>query len=187
MVVFLQQAAGYSALAAGVATSPTTLVLFLSARRFGELADRLGPRRFMSVGPFVSAAGVAYLLAVVGESPDVVADVLPGMTLFALGLATLVSPLTAAVLADAGEGDAGIASGVNNAVARVAGLLATAAVGTIAGGTLDLAGFRLALAGTAGLLVLGGLTALAGVHDPVASSRRRGRRRPVRPRDRAWR
>jgi hypothetical protein len=88
------------------------------------------------------------------------------MTIFALGLATLVSPLTAAVLADADERNAGIASGVNNAVARVAGLLATAAVGTIAGGTLDLGGFRMALAGAAGLLALGGITGLCAIRNP---------------------
>jgi hypothetical protein len=93
-------------------------------------------------------------------------DIVPGMTIFALGLATLVSPLTSAVRADADDGNAGIASGVNNAVARVAGLLATAAVGTIAGGTLDLGGLRTALAATAGLLVLGGITGLLAIRNP---------------------
>jgi predicted MFS family arabinose efflux permease len=166
LVVFLQQVAGYSALEAGAATIPTTVVLFLLSKRFGALADRLGPRRFMGAGPLVSAGGVMYLLATIDESPGLLVDIVPGMTIFALGLATLVSPLTAAVLADADEGDAGIASGVNNAVARVAGLLATAAVGAIAGGTLDLGGLRMALAGTAALLVLGGLTGLFAIRDP---------------------
>jgi predicted MFS family arabinose efflux permease len=166
LVVFLQQVAGYSALEAGAATIPTTVVLFLFARRFGALADRLGPRRFMAAGPLVSAVGVVYLLVTIDESPDLVVDVLPGMTIFALGLATLVSPLTAAVLADADDGNAGIESGVNNAVARVAGLLATAAVGTLAGGVLDLAGLRTALAATTVLLVLGGLTGLIAIRDP---------------------
>jgi predicted MFS family arabinose efflux permease len=165
LVVFLQQVAGYSALEAGAATIPTTVVLFLLSKRFGALADRLGPRRFMAAGPLASAGGVMYLLATIDESPSLLVDILPGMTIFALGLAALVSPLTAAVLADADEGDAGIASGVNNAVARVAGLLATAAVGAIAGGTLDLGGLRMALAGTAALLVLGGLTGLFAIRD----------------------
>ena len=166
LVVFLQQVAGYSALEAGAATIPTTVVLFLFAQRFGALADRFGPRLFMAAGPLVSAGGVMYLLARIDDSPGLLVDVLPGMTIFALGLATLVSPLTAAVLADADEGNAGIASGVNNAVARVAGLLATAAVGTIAGGALDLGGLRMALAAVAGLLVLGGVTGLCAIRDP---------------------
>jgi EmrB/QacA subfamily drug resistance transporter len=166
LVVFLQQAAGYSALEAGAATIPTTVVLFLFSKRFGALADRLGPRLFMTAGPIVAAAGVMYLIATIDESPALLVDILPGTTIFALGLAMLVSPLTAAVLADADERNAGIASGVNNAVARVAGLLATAAVGTIVGGTLDLGGLRTALAGTTVLLVLGGLIGLWAIRNP---------------------
>jgi EmrB/QacA subfamily drug resistance transporter len=166
LVVFLQQAAGYSALEAGAATIPTTVVLFLFSKRFGALADRLGPRPFMTAGPIVAAAGVMYLIATIDESPALLVDILPGTTIFALGLAMLVSPLTAAVLADADERNAGIASGVNNAVARVAGLLATAAVGTIVGGTLDLGGLRTALAGTTVLLVLGGLIGLWAIRNP---------------------
>jgi EmrB/QacA subfamily drug resistance transporter len=166
LVVFLQQAAGYSALEAGAATIPTTVVLFLFSKRFGALADRLGPRLFMTAGPIVAAAGVMYLIATIDESPALLVDILPGTTIFALGLAMMVSPLTAAVLADADERNAGIASGVNNAVARVAGLLATAAVGTIVGGTLDLGGLRTALAGTTVLLVLGGLIGLWAIRNP---------------------
>jgi EmrB/QacA subfamily drug resistance transporter len=166
LVVFLQQVAGYSAVEAGAATIPTTVLLFALSRRFGAFADRYGPRRFMAVGPLLSAGGVLFLLATVDATPRFFTDVLPGTTLFALGLATLVSPLTAAVLADAEDRNAGIASGVNNAVARVASLLATAAVGTVAGGALDLGGFRTALAGAAGLLVLGGLTGLIAIRDP---------------------
>jgi EmrB/QacA subfamily drug resistance transporter len=174
LVVFLQQSAGYSALEAGAATIPTTVVLFLLAKRFGALADRYGPRLFMAVGPLVAAVGVVYLLAMVDRTPSFLADVLPGTTIFALGLAIVVAPLTAANLADAGESDAGIASGVNNAVARVAGLLATAAVGTVAGGALDLGGFRMALAVVAGLLAVGGVIGLSGIRNPrreVAAAR----------------
>jgi predicted MFS family arabinose efflux permease len=166
LVVFLQQIAGYTALKAGAATIPTTVVLFLLAKRFGALADRHGPRLFMAAGPLVSAAGVIYLLAMVDDTPRFLRDVLPGMTIFALGLAIVVAPLTAAILADADESSAGIASGVNNAVARVAGLLATAAVGTVAGGTLDLGGFRMALAAVAGLLALGGVIGMYGIRNP---------------------
>jgi predicted MFS family arabinose efflux permease len=174
LVVFLQQTAGYTALEAGAATIPTTVVLFRLAKRFGALADRHGPRLFMAAGPLVAAMGVIYLLAMVDETPAFLRDVLPGTTIFALGLAIVVAPLTAAVLADAGQGSAGIASGVNNAVARIAGLLATAAIGTVAGGALDLGGFRMALAVVAGLLALGGAIGLYGIRKPrrdVAASR----------------
>jgi EmrB/QacA subfamily drug resistance transporter len=177
LVVFLQQVAGYGALEAGVATIPTTVVLFLLSQRIGVLADRLGPRLFMSVGPLVAAGGVLYLIATVDESPGLLLDVLPGTAIFAIGMAIVVAPLTAAVLSDADEQNAGIASGVNNAVARVAGLFATAAVGTVAGGTLDLGGFRMALAVTAGLLALGGavgLTAIRNSRRDVPASRRVG-------------
>jgi EmrB/QacA subfamily drug resistance transporter len=165
-VVFLQQVAGYGALEAGAATVPTTIVLFLLSRHFGALADRLGPRRFVAAGPLVAAAGVIYLLATVDATPDFLLGILPGMTILALGLAIVVAPLTTVVVADADEHDAGVASGVYNAVVRVAGLLATAAVGTIAGGALDLAGFRMALAVATGLLAMGGAIGLGGIRDP---------------------
>jgi EmrB/QacA subfamily drug resistance transporter len=168
LVVFLQQTAGYTALEAGAATIPTTVVLFLLAKRFGALADTHGPRLFMAVGPLVSASGVVYLLARVDETPGFVQDVLPGTTIFALGLAIVVAPLTAVILGDVAESNAGIASGVNNAIARVAGLLATATVGTVAGGALDLGGFRMALAVVAGLLTIGGAIGFYGI-------RKRGR------------
>jgi len=156
LVVFLQQTAGYTALEAGAATIPTTVLLFVLAKPFGALADRHGPRAFMGTGPVVSAVGVVYLLATVDDTPSLLRDVIPATTIFALGLAIVVAPLTAAILAGADDKTAGIASGVNNAVARVAGLLATAAVGTLAGGALDIDGFRMALAATAALLALGG-------------------------------
>jgi predicted MFS family arabinose efflux permease len=174
LVVFLQQVAGYTALEAGAATIPTTVVMFLLARRFGALADRHGPRPFMVAGPLVAATGALYLLAMVDETPNLLRDVLPGMTIFALGLAIVVAPLTAAILADAEESTAGIASGVNNAVARVAGLVATAAVGTLAGGALNLGGFRMALGAVAGLLAVGAAIGLRGIGTPrreVAASR----------------
>jgi EmrB/QacA subfamily drug resistance transporter len=128
LVLFLQQVAGYSPLQSGLATLPVTVVMFLLSRRFGALADRFGPRVFMGAGPLVCAAGLLLLLRVTAQV-DYATDVLPGLALFALGLSMTVAPLTAAVLADARRDDAGIASGVNNAIARVAGLLGTSAVG----------------------------------------------------------
>ena len=130
LVLFLQQVAGYSALAAGTAGLPVTIVMFLLSTRFGMLADRHGPRFFMGVGPLVAAAGLASFLRLDADV-DYLTDLLPGLLLFALGLSITVAPLTATVLADADEHNAGIASGVNNAIARVAGLVAIAAVGAL--------------------------------------------------------
>jgi EmrB/QacA subfamily drug resistance transporter len=128
LVVFLQQTAGYSALAAGTATLPVTLVMFALSGRFGGLADRHGPRLFLAVGPLVAAGGLA-LMQRVDVNADYASQLLPALLVFALGLSMTVAPLTATVLADADESNAGIASAVNNAIARVAGLLAIAAVG----------------------------------------------------------
>jgi MFS family permease len=99
----------------------------LFSRRFGALADRFGPRFFMGAGPLVAAGGLL-LFQTTGLEADYVSEVLPPLLIFSLGLSMTVAPLTAAVLAGS-EKEAGIASGVNNAIARVAGLLGTAAVG----------------------------------------------------------
>ncbi len=128
LVLFLQQVGGYTPLQSGLATLPVTLVMFALSRRFGALADRHGPRLFMGLGPLIAAVGLL-LFQRVGTNVDYVADVLPGLLVFSLGLSMTVAPLTAAVLAGAERSQAGIASAVNNAVARVAGLLGTAAVG----------------------------------------------------------
>ncbi len=130
LVLFLQQVAGYDALQAGLALMPATLVLFALSKRAGRLADRLGPRLFMGIGPLVSALGLVLMLRVDAHL-NYLTDLLPGLLIFSLGLAATVAPLTATVLADADESNAGIASGVNNAIARVAGLLAVAAIGAV--------------------------------------------------------
>jgi EmrB/QacA subfamily drug resistance transporter len=127
LVLFLQQIGGYSPLQSGLATLPVTITMFLLSRRFGALADRFGPRVFMGGGPLVAAVGLL-LFQRVGVHVDYVSALLPALVVFSLGLSLTVAPLTAAVLAGA-EREAGIASGVNNAIARVAGLLGTAAVG----------------------------------------------------------
>jgi Major Facilitator Superfamily len=130
LVLFLQEVAGFSALEAGASSIPVTLVMFLLSMRFGSLADRYGPRFFMGVGPLIAAAGMAMLLRL-DSDVSYVADLLPGLLVFAIGLSITVAPLTATVLADADESNAGIASGVNNAIARVAGLVTIAAVGAV--------------------------------------------------------
>jgi EmrB/QacA subfamily drug resistance transporter len=130
LVLFLQQVAGWSALQAGLATLPTTVVMFFLSRYSGRLADRLGPRLFMGGGPLVAATGLL-LMQRVGADPDYLTDLLPALMVFAIGLSLTVAPLTATVLADADESNAGVASGVNNAIARVAGLLGVAAIGAV--------------------------------------------------------
>ncbi len=130
LVLFLQQVAGYSALEAGTSSLPVTLVMFSFSARFGAMADRHGPRFFMGVGPLITAAGLALFLRVDADV-DYLTDLLPALLVFAVGLSMTVAPLTATVLADADEQNAGVASGVNNAIARVAGLVAIAGVGAV--------------------------------------------------------
>jgi EmrB/QacA subfamily drug resistance transporter len=133
LVLFLQQIGGYTPLGSGLATLPATIVMFALSRRVGALADRYGPRWFMAAGPLLAAGGLV-LFQRIGTHVDYASDVLPGLLMFALGLSLTVAPLTAAVLAGS-EAEAGIASGVNNAVARVAGLLGTSAIGAAVAGS----------------------------------------------------
>jgi len=130
LVLFLQQVAGFNALEAGTSSVPVTLVMFLLSRRFGAMADRYGPRFFMGLGPLIAAAGILWFLRLDADVNYLV-DLLPGLLVFSVGLSMTVAPLTATVLADADDSNAGIASGVNNAIARVGGLVAIAAVGAV--------------------------------------------------------
>jgi MFS family permease len=129
-------------------------VMFVLSRHTGRLADRYGPRMFMGGGPLVSALGLL-MLQRVGADPEYVTDLLPALIVFAVGLSLTVAPLTATVLADADESNAGIASGVNNAIARVASLLGVAAIGAVVAAQFtsaldrELAGQRLSPAGRA--------------------------------------
>jgi EmrB/QacA subfamily drug resistance transporter len=130
LVLFLQEVAGYSALQAGLALMPSTVVMFVLSKRAGRLADRFGPRLFMGFGPLTAALGLALMLRL-DAGLNYFTDLLPALLIFSIGLACTVAPLTATVLSDADESDAGIASGVNNAIARIGGLLAIAAIGAV--------------------------------------------------------
>src|SRR6059058_4532692 len=152
LVLYLQEVAGYSALAAGFALLPSTIVMFLLSKRMGRLADRFGPRLFMGLGPLTAALGLL-LMQRLGAHVNYLTDLLPALVVFSLGLSATVAPLTATVLADAEESNAGIASGINNALARVAGLIAIAAIPALVSvrfaSTLEqnVAGLRLSAAG----------------------------------------
>lgn len=130
LVVFLQQVSGYSALAAGMAGVPVTLILFLLSPRTGALANKYGPRLFMGLGPILAGCGFLLMLRL-GTHVEYWTQLFPAIIIFGVGLAITVAPLTSAILGDVAPSQAGIASAVNNAVARVAGLIAIAVVGAV--------------------------------------------------------
>ena len=173
--VNLQQVLGYSPMLAGLATLPVTAIMFALSARAGMLAERIGPRLPMTVGPLVVAVGLA-LLSRVQEGTTYLGTVLPGQIVFGLGLTLTVAPLTATVLAAASERYAGIASGVNNAVSRGAGLLAIAVIPGVAGLTGDAykdpaafaSGFRTAMLMSAMLAAAGGALAWLFIRNQIA-------------------
>jgi MFS family permease len=169
----LQQVAGYTPLQAGAALIPMTVLMLLLSVRAGRLAQRIGPRVPMTVGPIVAGAGLA-LLVRAGPGSDYLTDVLPGILVFGLGLASTVAPLTATVLGAAPEQQAGVASAINTDVSRIAGLLAVAVVPVAAGISgadyLDPAafdeGFTIGILICAALCAAGGLLAFATIRRP---------------------
>jgi hypothetical protein len=132
LVIDVQTVLGYGALQAGMATLPITVLMLLLASRGGALGTRIGPRIPMTVGPLVMAVGVAWL-SFVEAGTSYWLGVLPPLCVFALGLALMVAPLTATVLGAAPADRAGVASGVNNAVARAGSLFAVAALPVVVG------------------------------------------------------
>lgn len=164
VTLFLQEAAGLSATEAGLATLPVPVLSFFLARRFGALAGVHGPRLFMALGPLIAAAG--YLWMMMAREPfDFWTQMLPGMVVFGLGLTITVSPLTAAILAAVDPAQSGIGSAVNNAVSRIAGLIAIAFTGVIIGGAVDFASFRQGALVTAVLFVVAGVISAVGIHN----------------------
>jgi predicted MFS family arabinose efflux permease len=165
-VAFLQIALGYSPIEAGAASLPITALMLLLSARSGALAQRIGARIPLTVGPLVIAAGLL-LMTRIGPGDSYLTSVLPAVIVFGLGLTLVVAPVTATVLAAASAERAGIASSINNAVSRVAGLVAVAVLPVIGGLTgknfYDPAkmvdGFRVAMVACAGLAAAGGILA----------------------------
>ncbi|MCX6728380.1 MAG: MFS transporter [Candidatus Saccharibacteria bacterium] len=164
IVIFLQQVGGFSALNAGLALMPVTLVMFFLSSQFGKLAGKYGPRLFMTFGPIVAGVGFLLMLSM-NTHVNYLTELLPGILLFALGLSMTVAPLTSAVLGDIDTRHSGIASAVNNAVARIAGLITIAIVGVIVGSKIDLIGFQKAIIITAILMFAGGIISFVGIRN----------------------
>jgi MFS family permease len=182
----LQVVAGYSALGAGTALLPTTVLMLLFSASSGELGQRIGPRIPLTVGPLFAAAGMLLMLRVGPGDATVSAylqHVLPAVTVLGLGLVTVVAPLTSTVLASVDTARAGLASGINNAAARAAGLIAVAALPLLAGMGPEAyrdagqfaAAFKRAMPMCAGLMVLGSVIAWATVRTPPAVRKSKAR------------
>lgn len=192
-VLHLQVVVGYSPLQAGAASLPITLLMLLLSSYAGSLGERIGPRIPMTVGPLIAAAGLVLMLRIDSDA-SYTTDVLPAVVVFGLGLSTMVAPLTTAVLSAAPSSQAGLASGINNAIARTGQLLAVAALPSLVGITgsgyadpeVVKDGFYGAMLICAGLLVIGAITAAVLVrrgpskHDiPIERQRRCGVESPA--------
>lgn len=178
VALFLQEGAGMSASMAGLATLPIAVLSFVLAPRFGALAGAHGPRVYMAVGPLVAAAGFL-LLTRVREPFDFWTQILPGLVVFGLGLSITVSPLTSAVLAAVDPAQSGIGSAVNNAVSRIAGLVAIAFTGVIIGAGGDsgfppgeFEGFRQAAVVITVLFAVAGVISAIGISNSQCDYRR---------------
>lgn len=170
ITVFVQQIGKFTALEAGLALLPVTIIMFFLSPRFGALAGKYGPRLFMGIGPIIG--GVGFLL-MIGMSPPINywAELLPGVILFGVGLSITVAPLTAAILGSIDPKHAGIGSAINNAVSRVAGLLAVATIGIIVGTSLTVQGFQRGVIVMAALLIIGGAISAIGIQNNKASQK----------------
>lgn len=164
VTVALQQIGSYSALAAGLALLPVTILMFFLSSHAGRLAGTYGPRIFMTIGPLLMAASFL-LISGLDQHMTYWTQLLPGVILFGIGLSVTVAPLTSAVLGSIAPERAGIASAVNNAVARIAGLLAIAALGVVTGPALHLDGVRRGCFVVAGLTALGGIVSWIGIRN----------------------
>jgi MFS family permease len=164
ITVFVQQFGHYSAIQAGLALLPVTIIMFVLSSRFGALSGAYGPRLFMTLGPIIGALGFLWMLQV-DETVNYWWQIFPGVLIFGLGLSVTVAPLTSAILGSIDKHQAGIGSSVNNAVSRIAGLIAIAFLGIVTGPNLDLEGFHRGLIATAFLLIAGGVISWIGIRN----------------------
>jgi EmrB/QacA subfamily drug resistance transporter len=193
VVIFLQQVAGFSPIAAGLSLLPITLVMWLLSRRWGALSDRIGPRLLMGCGPLVAGLGLIWI-GRIGADVDYLTDVLPGVVVFGLGLSATVAPLTNTVLGAVPQHHAGVASGVNNQVSRVATLLSIAVIGAVvaarfeavlgsdsvpplSGGSptvvdASVAAFHAGMTLAGVLVMIGGVVSLLGIVNPPRTAER---------------
>lgn len=170
IVIFVQQVGHYTALQAGLALLPVTIIMFFLSPRFGALAGTYGPRVFMAAGPIVAALGFSLFLSV-NDSVAYWTQLLPGVLVFGVGLSMTVAPLTAAVLGAIDSRHAGIGSAVNNAISRTAGLVAIAAIGVIVGTQVTVASFHRGIIAMALLLLVGGIVSAIGIRGPSSAHR----------------
>ena len=187
VTIFLQQVAGYTPIAAGLSLLPITICMWLLSRRFGALSDRIGPRLLMGCGPLVAGVGLIWM-GQLDAHVDYVTDLLPAVLVFGLGLSATVAPLTNTVLGAVPQHNAGVASGINNQIARVAALLAIAVLGAVvaarfeavlgsnrvpplSGGSAavvdaSVSAFSIGLAVGGALVMVGGIISLLGIANP---------------------
>lgn len=164
ITIFVQQIGGFSATTAGLALLPITILMFALSKVFGGLAGKYGPRFFMGFGPILMAVGFALLLPL-DESINYWVNMLPGITLFGVGLAVTVAPLTSAILGSIDPRHSGIGSAINNAVSRIAGLIAVALLGIIIGGHLSTSGYKNGMLFSIILLTAGGIISLIWIQN----------------------
>ncbi len=164
ITVFVQQAGAYTAIEAGMALLPITLLMFVLSPRFGKLAGRYGARWFMAAGPFICGIGMVTMLRV-DHMVTYWPQLFPGVLLFGIGLSVTVAPLTSAILGAIESRRAGIGSAINNAVARIAGLVAIAMLGLVVGPALNVAGFHRGVLMVAVLLFLGAIISGVGIQN----------------------
>jgi len=169
IVVFLQEFAGFSATAAALVFLPVSIANIGLSTWFGTLSGRYGPRLFMTLGPILAGLGFFTMIRL-GTDVNYFVDLLPGVLLFAVGLSMTIAPLTSAILGSISAAQSGIGSAVNNAIARVAGLIAIALLGVIAGGQLDPQSFPRVVLVIAVLLIAGGAVSFIGIRNPAKTT-----------------
>ncbi|MCV7031642.1 MFS transporter [Mycobacterium sherrisii] len=167
IALYTQEVGGYSATAAGLATLPIPLLSFMFARHVGRVAARVGPRAFLIAGPTLAGLGLL-LIRPKPQGFHAITDLLPGMTVLALGLVATITPLTSVMLASVPTDRSGLASAINNAASRLAALASIGSLGLITAGTASAAGFARALEVSGALFALGALSSALGITDTAA-------------------